>query len=160
MRNLTIWAVLLLCLSSAHAAPKQPAPDWAQYHDTLARVLIAEADASTQDWAAIAWVLEHRRENADMSPAGALRYSATLRRSTPRTALIHSLGGADEVPRIRTRQFERAQLFVRAWQRGDIADPCPRATDFYGLSDSRPAWFVDVGCGRTLNVFGTTAARR
>jgi hypothetical protein len=126
--------------------------------ETLSRVMVAESH-NPHDWRAIAWVLEHRRRNIGArSPGSVIRYSATLRRLTPRARVIHGPLRGFSPPLV--RQYARAVSLARAWIRGRVSDPCPNATDWRGIHDRPRAWMVPVHCGPTDNVFGRRIARR
>lgn len=145
------------CGSKAQAY-NGPSHQWSGYQDVLARVLIAEADGSRGDWAAISWTLEHRRERFDESPDRIMRYSTTLRSGAKRPREVHALTESLATG-ARARQYRDALAFVASWVRGNVPDPCPDAIHWYGIGDSRPDWFADVSCGVTRNTFGKNRVR-
>lgn len=138
----------------------RPPEDWAKHTDTLARVLVAEADGSRADWAAILWVLEHRRgRSRSKSAARALNYSATLRKLNKRAAFIHTADASQSCTEAcmraaRARQFLDAFDFVRDWLAGHVPDPCPAATHWRGIDDPKREDHEVVACGPTRNIFG------
>lgn len=149
---------MVLALACATTSPvsafARPSPEWAQHADTLARVLVAEADGSRADWSAMLWVLEHRREQSGALASQVLRYSRTLQSTTQRTRRIHELPRS-ELSSARARQLADAIDHVHAWIAGGVPDPCPGADHWRGLTDSEPDWFSPVSCGPTRQIFGT-----
>ena len=161
MKRIALIAILLGLAGAAHASTAgTPCARWAFHADTLARVLIAEADERPADWAAIAWTLDHRLRSGDKrcanDPAQIINYSATLRKLTDRVREFHVSDPA-EMQRARARQYGRAFAFVRAWLKGKIPDPCPGSTDWRGVDDAHPDWMDEISCGSTINVFGSVA---
>lgn len=153
-------ALASMPMSAAHASePHQPAPEWGEHVDTLSRIIVLEADGRAHDWAAILWVLEHRRARSRSGdPEGAWRYcAATNHAGTLRARRILD-APLDELPRARRAQVERAQSFVTAWIDGRIADPCAGATHWAGTGDAWPSHLRVVSCGPTLNIFGRERA--
>ena len=125
--------------------------------EDLARVLVGEADGSEPDWAAILWTLRHRQRRSGKDMETVLPCSSVLRADTTRSRQIMSLGTESpewgEHPVIRKKQWSAALVFVDAWARGEVRDPCPHALHWRGVNDTKPTGRVQVWCGTTKNEF-------
>lgn len=156
-----LLVVALVIVSLAATSPAKafitPSGAWRGHEDMLARVLIAEADESEADWAAILWTLEHRRDRYGESPSVIMRYSAPTKSNAKRPALIRAIT-ATEAGR-RGEQYRRASGYVASWIRGRVVDPCPTSLHWHGIGDSRPRWFEPIYCGATRNHFGRVRSK-
>ncbi len=135
-RALVVAAALLVAVS-ASAAPPIPASQWTpEAHLLLARAQVAEADWSTRDHDAIAWVLARRWAMRPRRSFAALirQYSAPMR-GTPRTARqrwVRSLRLDGQQPQWwpRSARWSRSRgewsrVLGRAceWAAGNVPDP-------------------------------------
>lgn len=150
MRYLRIVAALLVLPNTVRAAPLAD-------ETLIARVLVGEADNSEQDWAAMLWVLQKRRDRLHLTWEQALRYSAVLKGLTARTQRINTLGTDTPdwgtLPLRRRRQWEAALAFVARFVAGAVKDPCPSAMHWGSPQDKVSPQHVLVPCGETRNRF-------
>lgn len=161
----TIAALVIAALCAAAAlfttSPAKafitPSGSWRGHEDMLTRVLIAEADESENDWAAILWTLEHRRERYGESPSVIMRYSAPTKSNAKRPAAIRAITSTEAGRR--GDQYRRASGYVAGWLRGHVVDPCPASLHWHGIGDSRPRWFEPIYCGATRNHFGRVRSK-
>jgi len=173
---------VLISLISSSALATLPEVEWTpEARITLARAVVAEADWSTRDHAAIAWVLKRRWEQRQkVQPQWTFldqvnAYCAGMKSDTERSRWFRDLPedpyGAppDHWPYKRawnTYQADWARVLrlVDAWQRGAVRDPCRGRAMHWGSSEDseRPAagkWSL-VQCGATLNLFWQTPLPR
>lgn len=152
---LTLAAVLCI---KAHASTG-PSQRWRGYERALARIVVAEADGSVQDWSAILWTLDHRIVRYGDTPARTMSYSATTHSPLPRAQSIHLVGITNQANPWGDH-LVTALAHVKAWMQGSVPDPCPEALHWHGTCDSTPGWFEQVICGETRNSFGKLRLRR
>lgn len=152
MLGVFVFALVVAVSFVVHASAA-PSGKWRLHADVLARILVAEADGSEADWAAILWTLNHRLERYGDTPERTMLYSATVRSSLERPRKIH-LVATDQQSSLRKNQLLSALGYVRLWINGGVMDPCPDALHWHGTSDSQPSWFEPITCGETRNTFG------
>lgn len=155
-RHLFLIALLLAVQSTAFA--QAPSPRWAPLEDSLARVLLAEAESAESDWPLILWVLEHRRIRSGARPISVIRYSASLRMIDERARMLHTTR-ARQLPASLRRVYLRARRLIRRWLRARVPDECPRSTHWKSPDDPHRRWFSPLGCGAGHNVFGRDGDR-
>jgi hypothetical protein len=150
-------SVAFLAAVSQAQAFVHPSGAWRGHEDVLSRVLVAEADRSVYDWAAILWTLQHRLDRYGDTPSRIMSYSATLKSDAARPRSIRVLTPGDASAR--GRQVAAARAYVEDWIRGRVMDPCPDSLHWHGIADSRPRWFQLVDCGTTKNSFGKVRSK-
>lgn len=146
--GILVFALMVALAAHAYAAPSGK---WRLHEDVLARIVVAEADGSESDWAAILWTLNHRLERYGDTPERTMLYSTTVRSNAERPKGIHQV---DLQSAPRKNQLLKALGYVRTWINGGISDPCPDSLHWHGIGDSRPGWFELISCGPTRNSFG------
>lgn len=137
----------------------------------LARAVVAEADWSTRDHAAIAWVLKRRWEaRVKRDPEWTFldqvkKYCAAMRRKarTKRHVWIHALSPDGAEPRgwftdvswdKYRPAWEGVLEFTHRWARGEVSDPCRHRAIHWGGTMDRPSKLLRrVNCGKTDNIF-------
>jgi hypothetical protein len=145
--------LLSLAVAAAVKASTGPSARWRGYERALARVVVAEADGSVQDWSAILWTLDHRITRYGDTPARTMSYSASTHSPLPRSQAIHMVGITNQANPWGDHLLA-ALTHVKAWMAGQVPDPCPEALHWHGTCDATPGWFELVNCGETRNSFG------
>jgi hypothetical protein len=154
-------ATLLLLVTAARGEDARPIPRSAWTPESrlaLARELVAEADFSLPDHAAIAWVLADRWQRVRGSESFGdyvQRYSSLAKPPhTARKREIRALPwGRSEAPHGR-EGWDRLGGWLEAWSRGSVPHPCPGARHWGGPRVDRfPSRAVTVVCGETKNRF-------
>lgn len=134
----------------------RPSIQWRGHEEQLARVLLAEADDSRPDWAALLWVLEHRSQEIGESPDRADRGGRFVSGASPGGSHLRLISEAEARRRGLTRV---AHQFVLEWLDGDVPDPCPGALYFWRLNVTWEG-IERLSCGATRNRFGRDRRER
>jgi hypothetical protein len=173
--NVSKWfglMVLLLTTSITKADEVLPEEQWDEEVAVwLARAMVSEADWSSRDHAAIAWVLKRRWEtraerDPDWTFLDQIKHYCTGIKGPARSRRhrwIRALAPDGTKPKGWPRTvswdtyrpaWEKAWILANDWAAGEIEDPCPAADHWSGrnVKPDRSLLRV-VYCGRTQNVF-------